>query len=98
MALADRASAGSLEGWVFFPGGHAAAAECLGRVAARYGAAGHCRQPDQGDRGGASETIRAVGSKCRIVKTASERPHIIRFADDSPLEGRGFEPVWGLSC
>jgi hypothetical protein len=22
----------------------------------------------------------------------------IRFAPDSPLEGAGFEPVWGFSC
>src|SRR5467141_3773483 len=41
------------------PGEHAAAAKCLGRAAARYGAAGLCRQPDQGDRGGSSETIGA---------------------------------------
>src|SRR6266478_5807877 len=34
------------------PGGHAAAAKCLGRVAARNGATGLRRQPDQGDRGG----------------------------------------------
>ena len=42
------------------PGGLAAAAKCLGRAAARHGAAGLCRQPDQGDRGGSSETIRAA--------------------------------------
>jgi transposase len=41
------------------PGGLAVAAECLGRVAARHGAAGLCRQPDQGDRGRSSETIGA---------------------------------------
>ena len=22
----------------------------------------------------------------------------VGFADDSPLEGQGFEPVWGFSC
>jgi len=42
------------------PGGHAAAAKHLGRAAARYGAAGLCCQPDQGDRGRSSETIRAA--------------------------------------
>ena len=42
------------------PGGHAAAAKCLGRAAARNGAAGLCRQPDQGDRASASETIGAA--------------------------------------
>ncbi len=41
------------------PGGHAAAAKCLGRAAARHGAAGLCGQPDQGDRGSSSETIEA---------------------------------------
>src|ERR1700756_4629809 len=40
-------------------GGLGAAAECLGRVAAQYGAPGLRRQPDQGDRGGSSETIGA---------------------------------------
>src|SRR3984893_348510 len=35
------------------PRGHAAAAKCIGRAAARHGAAGLCRQPDQGDRAGA---------------------------------------------
>src|SRR6478609_7124223 len=40
-------------------GGLSAAAECLGRVAAQYGAPGLRRQPDQGDRGGSSETIGA---------------------------------------
>src|SRR6476661_2596506 len=42
------------------PGGHAAAAEHLGRAAARHGAAGLCRRPDQGDRGSSPETIRAA--------------------------------------
>ena len=42
------------------PGGRAAAAEHLGRAAARYGAAGLCRQPGQRDRGRSSETIRAA--------------------------------------
>ena len=37
--------------------GHAIAAKCLGQVAARHGAAALRRQPDQGDRGGSSETI-----------------------------------------
>src|ERR1700737_505363 len=41
------------------PGGHAAAAKCLGRAAARHGAAGLCGRPDQGDRGSSSETIGA---------------------------------------
>src|ERR1700739_862550 len=36
-----------------------AAAECLGRVAAQYGAPGLRRQPDQGDRGGPARTIGA---------------------------------------
>src|SRR5580704_8395259 len=40
-------------------GGLGAAAECLGRVAARYSAAGLRHQPDQVDRGGSSGTIRA---------------------------------------
>src|ERR1700726_1766716 len=40
-------------------GGLGAAAECLGRVAAQYGAPGLRRQPDQRDRGGSSETIGA---------------------------------------
>src|SRR5690349_9831773 len=44
---------------VHTPEGHAAAAKCIGRAAARYGAAGLCRQPDQGDRAGSSETIGA---------------------------------------
>jgi hypothetical protein len=35
------------------------AAKCIGRAAAPYGAAGFCRQPDQGDRAGSSETIGA---------------------------------------
>src|SRR6202011_3779707 len=42
------------------PGGHAAATKHLGRAAARRGAAGLCCQPDQGDRGSSSETIRAA--------------------------------------
>src|SRR3954447_21549366 len=42
------------------PGGHAVAAKCLGRAAARHGAAGRCCQPDQRDRGRSSETIRAA--------------------------------------
>ena len=37
----------------------AAAAKHLGRAAARYGAAGLCRQPDQRNRGRSSETIGA---------------------------------------
>jgi transposase len=40
------------------PGGPPAAAEHLGRAAARHGAAGLCRRPDQGDRGSSPETIR----------------------------------------
>ena len=43
-------------------GGLGAAAECLGRVAARYGAPGLRRQVDQGNRGGSSETIGARGT------------------------------------
>jgi transposase len=39
------------------PRGHSAAAKWLGRAAARHGAAGLRHQPDQGDRGGSSETI-----------------------------------------
>src|SRR3979411_1600794 len=42
------------------PGRHAAAAKHLGRAAARYGAAGLCCHPDQGNRGRSSETIRAA--------------------------------------
>ena len=42
------------------PGGRTAAAEHLGRAAARHGAAGLCRRPDQGDRGSSPETIRAA--------------------------------------
>src|SRR6516164_665105 len=42
------------------PGGHTAAAEHLGRAAARHGAAGLCCQPDQRNRGSSSETIRAA--------------------------------------
>src|SRR5690348_2308245 len=42
------------------PGGRTAAAEHLGRAAARHGAAGLCRRPDQGDRGRSSETIGAA--------------------------------------
>src|SRR4029077_18454339 len=42
------------------PGGHAAAAKHLGRAAARHGTAGLCCQPDPGDRGSSSETIRAA--------------------------------------
>ena len=42
------------------PGGHAAAAEHLGRAAARHGAAGLCRRPDRGDRGSSPKTIRAA--------------------------------------
>src|ERR1700732_3201071 len=40
------------------PRGHSAAAKWLGRAAARHGAPGLRHQPDQGDRGGSSETIR----------------------------------------
>src|SRR6201984_3749689 len=42
------------------PGGHAAAAQHLGRAAARHGAAGLCCQPDPRDRADSSETIRAA--------------------------------------
>src|SRR2546427_505912 len=42
------------------PGGHAAAAKCFSGAAARHGAAGLCCQPNQGDRGSSSETIRAA--------------------------------------
>src|SRR5580704_5489407 len=42
------------------PGGHAAAAQHLGRAAARHGAAELCCQPDPRDRAGSSETIRAA--------------------------------------
>src|SRR5205823_5079452 len=42
------------------PGGRTAAAEHLGRAAARHGAAGLYRRPDQGDRGSSPETIRAA--------------------------------------
>src|SRR5271169_609436 len=51
-------------------GGLGAAAECLGRVAAQYGAAGLRRQPDQGDRGGSSETIGA-GARNRATRHGS---------------------------
>src|SRR5690242_4008283 len=42
------------------PGGPPAAAEHLGRAAARHGTAGLCCQPDQRNRGSSSETIRAA--------------------------------------
>jgi len=42
------------------PGERAAPSKCTGRVAARYGAAGRRPQPDQGNRAGSSETIRAA--------------------------------------
>src|SRR6266513_2217673 len=42
------------------PGGRTAAAEHLGRAAARHGAAGLCRRPDQGDRARSPETIGAA--------------------------------------
>jgi transposase len=42
------------------PGGHAAAAKHLGRAAARHGATELSWQPDPGDRGSSSETIRAA--------------------------------------
>src|ERR1700736_1205094 len=48
-------------------GGLDAAAECLGRVAAQYGAPGLRRQPDQGDRGGSSGTIGA-GARDRATR------------------------------
>ena len=48
-------------------GGLGAAAECLGRVAAQYGAPGLRRQPDQRDRGGSSGTIRA-GARDRATR------------------------------
>ena len=48
-------------------GGLGAAAECLGRVAARYSAAGLRHQTDQGDRGGSSGTIRA-GARDRATR------------------------------
>src|ERR1700719_2948584 len=41
------------------PRGHAATAKCIGRAAARHGAARLCRQPDQGDRGHPSKTVGA---------------------------------------
>jgi len=55
-----QAGGGRASGNRAHPGGHAAA-KCLGRAAARYGAAGLCCQPDQRDRGSSSETIRAAG-------------------------------------
>src|SRR6266481_5180469 len=42
------------------PGGCVAAAKCISRAAARCGAAGPYRQPDQGDRGSSSETTRSA--------------------------------------
>src|SRR5258708_37232169 len=48
-------------------GGLGAATECLGRAAAQYGAPGRRRQPDQGDRGGSSETIGA-GARDRTTR------------------------------
>src|ERR1700738_2533925 len=49
------------------PRGHSAAAKWLGRAAARHGAAVLRHQPDQGDRGGSSETIRA-GTRERATR------------------------------
>jgi transposase len=54
-----KAGGGRASGNRAHPGGHAAAAKHLGRAAARHGAARLCRQPDQGDRAGSSETIGA---------------------------------------
>jgi hypothetical protein len=31
-------------------------------------------------------------------KALARQEEEIRFAPDSPLEGTGFEPVWGFSC
>src|SRR6476646_9548030 len=55
-----KAGGGRTSGNRAHPGRHAAAAKCLGRTAARHGAAAFCRQPDQRDRGRSSETIRAA--------------------------------------
>jgi transposase len=41
------------------PRGQAATAKCIGRAAARHGAARLCRQSDQGDRGHPSKTVGA---------------------------------------
>src|SRR5438876_1850737 len=56
-----KAGGGRTPGNRTHPGGHAAAAKCVGRAAARHGAAGLCCQPDQGDRGRSSETLGAAG-------------------------------------
>jgi transposase len=55
-----KAGGGRTSGNHAHPGRHAAAAKCLGRAAARPGAAGLCCQPDRRDRGRSSETIRAA--------------------------------------
>jgi transposase len=55
-----KAGGGRTSGNRAHPGRNAAAAKCRGRAAARHGAAGLCPQPDQGDRGRSSETIRAA--------------------------------------
>jgi hypothetical protein len=53
-----KASSGGASRSAAHAGGLAATPECLGRAAARHRTAGLCRQPNQGDRGRASETTR----------------------------------------
>src|SRR5271155_1639325 len=62
-----KAGGGRTFGHRAHPGGHAAAAKCRGRAAARHGAAGLRCQPDQGDRGGSTETIEA-GARDRATR------------------------------
>src|SRR5437660_12669931 len=57
------------------PGGHAAADKCVGGAAARHGAAGLCCQPDQGDRGHSSETIRAAARERALCHGTAAGPN-----------------------
>src|SRR5207253_2667997 len=57
--LARWLNARGVEAHVIHPSSVAAAAEHLGRAAARHGAARLGRQPDQGDRAGSAETMGA---------------------------------------
>ena len=42
---------------------------------------------------------RRTARQIRQARSGHERgPRIPKFASDSPLEGTGFEPVWGFSC
>src|SRR5260370_26566071 len=57
-----------------------------------------CTHPTHVFQGGSCQGEEADGASIRGHLVSSQFPWEVKFASDSPVEGDGFELVWGFSC